>query len=232
MKKLVLSLLIFIGMAYSAYYADLDIDVDSEGYTTIQGSTNYPGLVVKDSSQYTSKKGEYWILNITKQGIFSEFLYSVELPEYSSINYAKSTGSVNIQNIGNKLIVKGLGENKEFSVVIQYKIEKKNDNYLLIMIGIVILVVIIFLFYIFNKKKNKKTNVEKQPKINMKNLPKRQKDILNLLLESKKPITQAHIQKELKLPKASVSRNINSLELKGLIEKENLGITNLIKLIK
>jgi uncharacterized membrane protein len=55
---------------------------------------------------------------------------------------------------------------------------------------------------------------------------------MNILVENKKPMTQAQIQTELKIPKASVSRNIKSLELKGLIEKESAGISNLIRIKK
>ena len=55
---------------------------------------------------------------------------------------------------------------------------------------------------------------------------------MKLLIEKNKPLTQAQIRKELKLPKASTTRNINALELKGLITKEKIGITNLIKIKK
>jgi uncharacterized membrane protein len=34
------------------------------------------------------------------------------------------------------------------------------------------------------------------------------------------------------MPKASVSRNIRRLELKGLIEKEQIGMSNIIRLKK
>jgi len=55
---------------------------------------------------------------------------------------------------------------------------------------------------------------------------------MNLLLKSKIPMTQNDIQRELGIPKASVSRNIRRLELKGLIEKEKIGMSNLIKIKK
>jgi uncharacterized membrane protein len=45
-------------------------------------------------------------------------------------------------------------------------------------------------------------------------------------------MTQTDIQKELKIPKAAVSRNILGLERKGLIEKEQIGMSNLIRLKK
>ena len=61
-------------------------------------------------------------------------------------------------------------------------------------------------------------------------LPERQKQIMQLLQKENKPMTQAQIRKKLNYSKASASRNINSLELKGLITKEEIGATNLIKL--
>ena len=67
---------------------------------------------------------------------------------------------------------------------------------------------------------------------NLKGLSDRQKNIINLLIEKDRPLSQTIIQKELNIPKSAVSRNISSLELKGLIEKENIGMSNLIRLKK
>jgi len=55
---------------------------------------------------------------------------------------------------------------------------------------------------------------------------------MNLLIDKKTPLTQTDIQKQLNIPKAAVSRNIQRLELKGLIEKEQIGMSNLIRLKK
>jgi uncharacterized membrane protein len=55
---------------------------------------------------------------------------------------------------------------------------------------------------------------------------------MQLLLERNISLTQTDIQKELQIPKASVSRNIHGLERKGLIEKEPIGMSNLIRLKK
>ncbi|GAG42324.1 unnamed protein product, partial [marine sediment metagenome] len=44
--------------------------------------------------------------------------------------------------------------------------------------------------------------------------------------------TQVEIEKELDIPKAAVSRNVHSLEIKGLIEIEKIGMSNLIRLKK
>jgi uncharacterized membrane protein len=65
-----------------------------------------------------------------------------------------------------------------------------------------------------------------------KGLNQRQKEIVKLLVDRNIPLTQTDIQKELNIPKAAVSRNIRGLELKGLIEKEQIGMSNLIRIKK
>ena len=67
---------------------------------------------------------------------------------------------------------------------------------------------------------------------NYKGLNQRQIQIMKLLIDNKMPLTQTDIQKRLDIPKAAVSRNIRGLELKGLIEKEQIGMSNLIRMKK
>jgi uncharacterized membrane protein len=89
---------------------------------------------------------------------------------------------------------------------------------------------------VFIRDKKSKGAVEelKQNEIdtNFKGLNERQKQIMKLLIDRKIPLTQTDIQRELNIPKAAVSRNIRGLELKGLIEKEQIGMSNLIRLKK
>jgi uncharacterized membrane protein len=94
---------------------------------------------------------------------------------------------------------------------------------------------ILTLFLFFKEKKIKETPtplVPKEPLSNIQGLNHRQKQILQLLQKRNIPLTQTDIQKELQIPKASVSRNILGLERKGLIEKEQIGMSNLIRLKK
>jgi uncharacterized membrane protein len=224
------------------YYADITIDVDSSGFVTIEGSTNHPDLLIKDTEQYTSKKQSYWLLNITKDDIFSEYVFVVSFPEDSSINFIGSDGSIRIEEEQGDLLVKGFGENKSFSVIVQYQIEKVEDstdtnevnqitNILLLIIIFVSIITLVFLHYSkFFKKPDEK--FEDFKNYNLKGLSERQKKIMQLLIERKRPLTQTEIQKELKIPKAAVSRNIRTLERKGLIEKEQIGMSNLITLKK
>jgi len=76
--------------------------------------------------------------------------------------------------------------------------------------------------------------VKKIPKLkyDFKGLTARQKNIMKFLIEKNHPVIMSKIVKELNLPKSSVSRNISSLELKGLIEKESIGVSTMIRLKK
>jgi uncharacterized membrane protein len=219
------------------YYADITIDVDQYGFITIDGVTNHPNLLEKNTENYTSKKQSFWLVNITKEGNFSDFVYVLTLPQSSSINYIKSSGSIRIEENQGKLIIRGFGENEPFSIQVQYQIEKSAENefikfdlvfFLLFLIIIVLIIVLIRVFL----KERVKTQVIIKEGINLKGLNQRQKQIVKLLDNKKIPLTQTDIQRELNIPKAAVSRNIRGLELKGFIEKEQIGMSNLIRLKK
>jgi uncharacterized membrane protein len=217
------------------YYADVTIDVDSSGFVTIDGVTNHPDLLVKNTANYTSKKQSYWLLNITKEDIFSDFVYVLTLPEGSSINYIKSSGFIRIEEIEGNLLVKGFGENESLSIQVQYQIEKSTESFkfdyvfLILIIAIIILVIILARFLL---KEKTKTEELKDNGYDFKGLNQRQKQIMELLIDRNTPLTQTDIQRELNIPKAAVSRNIRGLEQKGLIEKEQIGMSNLIRIKK
>lgn len=244
-KKIFLHLLLsmFITIIYlpsisaENYYADIIIDVDSSGFVTINGITDHPDLLIKNTEMFTSKKQGYWLLNITKDDIFSDFVYVITLPKESSINYIKSSGFISIENNEGNLLVKGFGENESLSILIQYQTEKltedqiiRNDILLIsLLICIIILIIILIILFINEKPKSDQS---KPNGYDFKGLNQRQKEIMNLLIQKDIPITQTEIQKELKIPKAAVSRNIRGLEIKGLIEKEQIGMSNLIRIKK
>jgi uncharacterized membrane protein len=225
----------------AGYYADLAIQVDSAGFVTITGLTNHPDLLIKNTQNYTSKKQSYWLLNMTRTDVFSDYVYVVALPEGSSINYLKSSGSIRIEEDQGALVVRGFGENKTLSFQVQYQIGQPSDtaqfleiNYLYF-IALVILAILFVVFFLFKKRKTPPSTEVKEESLggyDLKGLNDRQKKILRLLQEKNIPLTQTDIQKELQLPKASVSRNIRGLEHKGLIEKEQIGMSNLIRLKK
>ncbi|OGS41055.1 MAG: hypothetical protein A3K77_06275 [Euryarchaeota archaeon RBG_13_31_8] len=219
------------------YFADITIDVDQNGFVTIDGITNYLSLLEKNTENYTSKKQSYWFLNITKEVNFTDFIYVLTLPESSSINYIKSSGSIRIEEMQGKIIVRGFGENEQLSIQVQYQIEKiaesefaKFDFVFLILVAIIIILIAV-LVGIFIKERNKSQELNEEG-FNFKGLNQRQKQIMKLLIDNKTPLTQTDIQKMLNIPKAAVSRNIGALELKGLIEKEQIGMSNLIRIKK
>ena len=119
----------------------------------------------------------------------------------------------------------------------QYQTEKFNEGQIiqldLIFITIIILIIILIIVLVIVAIKERIK--EEQPKSNINNfkgLNQRQREIMNLLIEKNIPLTQTEIQKELNIPKAAISRNIRRLEIKGLIEKEQIGMSNLIRIKK
>ncbi len=221
------------------YYADINIEVDNFGFVKIDGTTNHPDLLANDTEIYTSKNQGYWLLNISKEEIFSDFVYVLTLPKGSSINYLKSSGSIRIEEDEGNLVIRGFGENKTFSVVVQYQTERLSENNVLIdnnlifiIVIFIVLIAVIIILIILKNDKNSKEIIESTGEINLKGLNERQKKIIQLLKETDRAMTQTDIQKELKIPKAAVSRNILGLERKGLIEKEQIGMSNLIRLKK
>lgn len=219
------------------YYADVTIGVDELGFVTIDGLTNYPDFLENTTENYTIKNQSYWFLNITKVENFTNFVYTLTLPEGSSINYIKSTGSIRIEEDQGRLVVRGFGENEPLSIQVQYQIEKslqnasiKLDPILILLIGIIIFLVVLLLI-IFVRERTKIVEIKKDSS-DFRGLNHRQKQIIKLLMDSKEPLTQTDIQKSLDIPKAAVSRNIRTLEHKNLIEKEQVGMSNLIRLKK
>lgn len=222
------------------YYADISIDVDESGFVNINGITNYPDLLVEYSEAYTSKKQSYWLLNITKEQIFSDFIFTLTLPKESSLNYVKSTGSIRIEEELGNLIIKGYGQNDTLSILVQYQIKKGIDytsitdffsTYVMIAL-ILILIIIILVLLIFKKKQIVDEKLTPITENNLTGLTERQKKIMELLIKINRPMTQKEIQDELGIPKAAVSRNLQALEIKDLIEKEKTGMSNLIKIKK
>jgi len=99
LKKALILILLFLPIVYAQdYYADIEINVDDAGFVTINGQTNHPNLLIENSPIYTSKKQDYWLLNITLNEEFSEYVYSVDLPTSASINYIKSSGFFRIEH--------------------------------------------------------------------------------------------------------------------------------------
>ena len=249
-RLFILFFLIFfcLNVVHAQKYADIAIDVFNDGRVSIGGATNYEGFKELGSTQkFTSKDGEYWLLNISTNEIFDKYVYQLKLPENSQINYVKSEGSFRIRSKNSRIEVIGTGENEEFNVLVQYKIDYQNiswsNNFAFIIYGgvlglIILVAILLFLFKnnLRNKKeilqKNNLTNSDKvqKDKIDIELFTPRQRDILKILLKDKR-ITQKELENQLNIPKSSISRNIKTLEIKGIIKKEKVGQTNYLLLI-
>jgi len=226
------------------FYADLEITVDNAGFVSIKGNTNHPDILFKDSQNYTSKTQNLWTLNISANMTFSDFIFSIILPEHTDIRSIYSSGSTLISEESGNLIIKGYGSNESLSIVVEYQTNKSLetvdvfglDFFTLILIICIIVLFICFLIVLFLVDKREKPifydKKEDITKTKLIGLNDRQKKIMTLMQKSNIALTQTDIQRELIMPKASVSRNIRTLELKGLIEKEQIGMSNLIRLKK
>lgn len=247
----------FLSVIYSNnYYADIEILVEENGFVYIDGITNFEKFKNFSSSSYTYKNGENWLLNISFDDFFDYYIYELTMPENSIINYIKTTPNLRFETINNRIVLIGTGEKQKFEIIIQYKLNNNNQeesfNYYYLILFFLIIVVVVFIIFYFKykikfKKIRKSLNKDITPVNNEKNnllidkieinlddeflekynLNFRQKEILKIILE-KNEITQKDLEKILKIPKSSLSRNINSLINKNLINKKSLGGTNLL----
>jgi uncharacterized membrane protein len=240
-KYCIIFLLLLTTTVYSENYADIEIFVESDGSVTIDGTTNYePFINIIDSQQFTSKKGEYWVLNITSNESFDSFVYELNLPEGAQINYIKTTPNMRIDQESSRIKLIGTGENKPFTIIVQYKINPTSTFFtqgklitLLVIFVFIVLISSIYLFYrVLARTKEvsvKEIKEENKPTYNIKNLPERQQDIIKLIEKNKK-MTQKQLEAEMSIPKSSVSRNVQTLVLKGILKKEKAGQSNYITL--
>lgn len=247
MKKILFFLifLLCISNVFSQYYADVEIYVERDGIVSIEGLTNHPLLQnISNSQQYTSKNKGIWTFNLTINDNFDNFIYELNLPEYSQINYIKTTPTFRITEEENRIKLIGTGENRSLTIVVQYTIDTTKqivDNTIYFFIGIflAIIIIIIFISYIIyklgikNKKNTKEIKNDKmeedKEEFDYSILPQRQKEIINIVKKNGK-ITQKEIENMMQIPKLSISRNIQTLVVKGILKKENIGQTNYISL--
>ncbi|MEM3373876.1 MAG: winged helix-turn-helix transcriptional regulator [Candidatus Woesearchaeota archaeon] len=250
----IINIYVYFSAYANPYYLDLEVTINKDGTTILNGKTdnNYIKELINEkiTQNLTMKNKEYWLFNLTSKETYSNYIIEINYPKNSEINYIKSKGNFRLSN--EKIIF--LGKNNSIEILIQYKIINKNSLYLKttsILIIILILITLISFFYykktkiniIKNEAENRKeeykypyervytylnTGKSKEYKKLFYTLTDTQKKIYEILKKEKKGITQKEIQKKLNLPKSSLSRNIESLRLKGIIIKEKKGMSNII----
>jgi len=221
--RLLLAFLLFTPALCQDYYADIVIRVDNM-QVNIDGITNHPELMSSNYSGFLTNSKGYYLLNISPQGNFSNYVYEIILPKEITINYIKTPNIMTMTYDYDNLIIKGLGTDEEFKAIVQYKLNSSN---LMIYLGI-ILALVAFALIIYLKLYAKKS---KANRINYSSLTDRQASIMRII-ESKKEVEQRFLEKNLNMPKAAISRNVNAILRKGLIKKERKGVVNLLILAK
>jgi uncharacterized membrane protein len=235
------------------YYADVQLKVMPAGEVEISGTTNHPSLAPGTTQKFTSKNGENWLLNITLPDNFSEYVYDVSFPPNAQINFMNVPKNVRMETQGDAIHIIATGTNQTFFAVVQYSFDGSAPPPLpqdiLIALGIIIAIVIFAaaVIYLYRRqKKGKKAtypSAHKEIEHAFKKIPApketkqrynpvlftdRQNQILEMIEREGGHTTQAKIQAETKIPKASLSRNIESLVRKNVIKKERKGMTMVI----
>jgi uncharacterized membrane protein len=231
-----LVILLIVPLALSLdkeYYADVNFDIKDNGLTSISGKTNHPMLDSQESQNLTSKKANLWTFNITIPENFSAFVATANLPDNAVITYIKSSTLVRIGDSDNRPFVKIAGTNESFGLIIQYTIENKDvsNSYIFpVIIAAFVLIILLAAGYILYSKLGRRIIQKTARWYNIDSLTDRQKDII-LLMERNLPyVTQSFLEKNMNMPKSSLSRNIDSLARKGIVSKEQKGITNILKI--
>ncbi|RLJ00345.1 MAG: hypothetical protein DRP06_02135 [Candidatus Aenigmatarchaeota archaeon] len=241
-----LIVLLFLSPIFAEeYYADVKIEVNTSDWVEISGITNHPKLVVERTQDYISIQGDYYILNITLDDNFSEYSYDISFPINTIIIPIEISGDFRMETQERQLHLIGEGKNEPLTIIVQYNfgdepeqlVRGKNSSMnnssrgrlgelLVVQIILILLLIGVLIlggFYFFKYRKK-----PEESKYNPETLTDRQKLIVDYLEKKKKPVTQAELQIEIGLPKASLSRNIDSLVKKEIIKKERKGMTNVI----
>jgi uncharacterized membrane protein len=264
LKLFLLALLFILSAAASLtqaveYYADLTIVVNRDGTVKVEGITNDPELSPDTYQEWTSKKGAYWLLNISSDKSFSDYILAVLLPEGAEFNYLKASGRSRVSYANGIKIVSSGTDN--LSLVVQYQVGQPEKSLRIFYIGFALFVFFIVLFLSRKlwlnslagleepskkevKKKSKQAgdaenNSTENEKLAIANdklyilkrtLSETQSGIIDLIIEKGGSITQKQLQNELAVPKATLSRNVDALVKRNIVHKQSRGMTNVIRL--
>ena len=226
-RMLLLSLLIFallIPQALSATYADIDSRVHSDGSVDIDGLTNYDNFINYEDTDFLNYDGKYWTLNITTEEEFSDAIYKIELPEGVVVNYIRVPDMLTIDNKHGRLTIVGTAHNQKLQIQIQYTAEQQTTDWWIFLVIIAVGISLLVWGYLMKSPE--------QETYAYKGLTERQKQIIGIIRKNPEGITQAEIENLTKLPKSSLSRNIDTLVRKELVHKEQSGMSNKLFLKK
>jgi len=237
MKKLFLLFLILLAGLSFSYYAEVVFEIQDNGSVVISGDSDHPLLQPGTYETLTSKNNGLWYFNFDSNDLFSSYVFELKFPENSEINYITISGFKKIKQ-DNTIVISGFGENAKMDLKAQYSFSAARDTYYWLLVVALLIFMVGFAGYAawthFRRFVNVASSVQSQlePKKTVLEviLTDREKQILELIKNNNGKVTQNKIQQELNLPKSSLSRNLLSLEKKGLIKKVSKGLSNIVVL--
>jgi len=218
--------------AAQQYYADVSVSVATDGSATIDGTTNHPSLQGV-TQNLTSKKESHWLFNLTLPDDFSTYVIKVVLPQNAVLNYASGKG-ITITSSGNRVTITQIGSGK-LSLAVQYQLEEQQriTSLLVTVLASFATVIAFGLFMLFAYKhgqKRVKGEMKKTLPEYINGLPQRQREIVHLLKKAGGQLTQKQLEERMSIPKSSISRNVDGLSRKGIVERQSLGLSNIVRL--
>ena len=154
----------------ASYYADIEIEVSSTGFVTISGISNFEDFQNVQTHKYTSKNGEMWLLNISVDEVFSDYLFRLILPEESIVNYIKTTPNIRFETLNSKLNIVGVGQNRKFELIVQYSFKEFeqtdsdatafNDIQTVITVILIAILLLFIGFYVYSIRKNSSSTLD------------------------------------------------------------------------
>jgi uncharacterized membrane protein len=103
----------------------------------------------------------------------------------------------------------------------------------LVSLSITAIILIIGLVIFFSKPKEKivvKIKHEKKKKLNLDGLDKKEKDVIDILQKENGAIFQSTLMEKLEIGKVGITRLLDKLEAKQLIERKRRGMNNIVVL--
>jgi len=231
------------------YYADVVFDIGEDGRVDVSGSTNHPSIAPSENyDNFTSKLRKSWTFNISLDGDFSQYIAEVKLPAGASLNYLRTSNILSIDDDGGRIVVLITGAQEPMVFIVQYSFSESSDglfsqvsifswigSFSSSFFGITILIVfvavlaVIAIIIFFSIKKNK---IPRDSDKRLNSLTARQKMIYDSLLKNNGRMSQAALEKSLRIPKSSLSRNVDSMVIRGFISKESVGMSNILTIKK
>lgn len=100
----------------------------------------------------------------------------------------------------------------------------------LAIVGVILIIGVVFMFIKPKEKIVVKTIKEKKKKKDYSSLDKKEKEVVNLLIEQGNAMFQADLMEKLGIGKVGITRLLDKLEAKQIIERKRRGMNNIVVL--